>query len=60
MSTSAKATKSRQWNVSESQARALTLLASSPNGVTEALLMANGVSIDTLVDLINCANRPMS
>src|SRR5262249_61752082 len=39
--------------VSEPQRRALRLLASSADGVTEALLLANGVSIDVMVEIIN-------
>jgi hypothetical protein len=32
--------------------RALELLAASPNGATEAILVAHGLSIDLLVELV--------
>jgi hypothetical protein len=35
--------------------RALELLAASPNGATEAILVAHGLSIDLLVELIATA-----
>jgi hypothetical protein len=44
----------RQRSVSDAQARALTLLARSPRGCPESLLVhGHGVSIEILVQLIN-------
>jgi len=41
-----------QRKLNTAQARALTLLAASPQGVAEGLLAAHGTSIDTMLELI--------
>jgi hypothetical protein len=40
--------------------RALALLADAPNGMTEAALMAQGVTLQTIADLVNAGHASES
>jgi len=44
--------KPRQHSVSDSEARALALLAANPQGMSEGILVAHGISIDDMVGLV--------
>jgi hypothetical protein len=47
----------RRNDPSPNRRRALELLAASPHGATEAILVAHGLTVDLLVELVRAGSR---